>query len=580
MSVPHKFLTLTRYIWPLALPLAIAGCGTPFSSIRSYEEAETALRNRYLPQIQVDDRTVSDAVATRYSVEGIRAPLPDINDFPLYAARPSNSSNIVYLEIYTSSEKANASRVTERWLIDIAEQFNRQQVSLNSGELIQVGVRKIASGTAAQLLSSGTVTPEAYSPSNNLWVELLRSEGVEMQTIQPQLVLNTAGFVLQGDTYERLAVDGTPNFDELLGQILAGELSVGYPNPYSSSTSLNLLYTIFWQAAGHAEDGQPLTLSDLGSPQVNSVFSAFQDKVLITTRTTLDLQEIFIRDPDKLQAFPLEYQNFLSLQRQPDFRDIEFVPFGIPHNNPLIGFEWNTDAEDAALELFGEFAVSRAAQQLAERQGFVAIDRQDTQPPIPNGELLAAAQSYWKAQKEGGRTVYLMVVIDTSGSMEGTPMQAVKAGLQIASTEINAGNYVGMIAFDDRPQTLVPLAPFDTLQHQRFLAGIDALAPDGATAMYDATMVAIAELMERRAADPNGRFYILLLTDGVTNEGLDFEGVREILAYSDIRIYPIAYGQPNLAELEAIAGLREATVQTGTIDNIQGLLRGLFQTNL
>jgi Ca-activated chloride channel family protein len=32
--------------------------------------------------------------------------------------------------------------------------------------------------------------------------------------------------------------------------------------------------------------------------------------VLITTTTTLDLQEIFIRDPDKLQAFPLEYQNY------------------------------------------------------------------------------------------------------------------------------------------------------------------------------------------------------------------------------------------------------------------------------
>ena len=475
-----------RHLWPLALPLAIAGCASPLSSINSYEDAERALRNQLLPNIDLEDRTISDAIATRYSVEGIRDPLPNIDDFPLYAARPTTNRNTLYLEIYTSSEKSNASRVNERWLIDIAEQFNQQQVRLDSGQLVQVGVRKIASGTAAQLLASGTVDPEGYSPSNDLWVEILRDRGVNLTTVQPQLVPNTAGFVLQGDTYDRLAPDGDPEFNDLLGEILAGNLTVGYPNPYTSSTSLNLLYTIFWNAAGNAEDGRPLTLNDLGSPEVNSVFSAFQDNVLITTRTTLDLQEIFVRDPDKLQAFPLEYQNFVSLKNQPEFRDIEFVPFGIPHNNPLIGFEWNTNAEDQALALFGDYAVSQASQQLAQQQGFTEISRQDPQPPIPDGELLEAARTYWKAQKEGGRTVYLMVVIDSSGSMEGEPMRAVKEGLAIASTEINAGNYIGMISFDDRPQTLVPLAPFDRLQHQRFLAGIDALSPDGATAMYDA----------------------------------------------------------------------------------------------
>ena len=567
-----------RHCWILVLPLAIVSCGT--LSISSYEDAEDALRERLLPEIEVEDRTVSDAIATRYSVEGIREPLPNINNYPLYAARRTNDPNTVYLEIYTSSEKANAERVNERWLIDVAEQFNQQQIRLETGQLIQVGIRKIASGTAAQLLASGTADPEGYSPSNDLWVEILQDEGVDLVTVQPQLVENTAGFVLQKDAYERLAVDGNLRFDDLLNHILAGELNVGYPNPYTSSTSLNLLYTIFWNAAGHADDGRPLTLTDLGSPEVNSVFSTFQENVLITTRTTLDLQEIFLRDPDKLQAFPLEYQNFVSLRQQPQFREIEFVPFGIPHNNPLIGFEWNTDREDAALEIFGDFAVSQSAQQLAQQQGFTDIARQDTQPPIPDGTILEAARTYWKEQKEGGRTVYLMVVVDASGSMEGEPMRALKEGLAIASTDINAGNYIGLIAFNDRPQTLVPLAPFERLQHQRFLAGIDALHPDGSTAMYDATMVAIAELMERRSTDPDGRFYILLLTDGETNQGLTFNRVQEVLEYSDIRLYPIAYGEPNLAELEAIAGLRESTVQTGTTANIQAILRGLFQTNL
>ncbi|MEO0852709.1 MAG: vWA domain-containing protein, partial [Cyanobacteria bacterium J06648_11] len=279
-------------------------------------------------------------------------------------------------------------------------------------------------------------------------------------------------------------------------------------------------------------------------------------------------------------AFPLEYQNFVALKQLPEFRDIEFVPFGIPHDNPLVGFSWNTPQQAAALEAFGQFAQSTSSLELAAQQGFKNLDRTDTIPPLPKGTILEAAQAYWKRQKEGGRTVYLMVVIDSSGSMEGEPIQAVKAGLKVASTEINAGNYVGMVAFNTRPQTLVPLAPFDTLQHQRFLAGIDSLQADGGTAMYDATMLALGELVQQRQADPDGRFYVLLLTDGETNEGLFFKQVSDVLTHSDIRIYPISYGNANQAELEAIASLRESSVQEGNPTNIQTLLKGLFQINL
>jgi Ca-activated chloride channel family protein len=93
-------------------------------------------------------------------------------------------------------------------------------------------------------------------------------------------------------------------------------------------------------------------------------------------------------------------------------------------------------------------------------------------------------------------------------------------------------------------------------------------------------MVALGQLLEKRASDPNGRYYVLLLTDGEANEGLVFDQVKQVLEQSDIRIYPIAYGQVNRAELDAIASLRESTVQEGTPENVQSLLKGLFHTNL
>jgi Ca-activated chloride channel family protein len=581
---PSRLRSRLRFTACLGAALSLTvlwGCfgGSGIGTVDSTEAAEQVLLDQVLPNIEMREEFIPDQVAQSYATDSISEPLPDIEDFPLYAANSVRGDG-VYLEIFSSSEKANVDKQNERWLVEVAEAFNQEQVTTPSGQPIQVGIRKIPSGTAARLLAAGAVQPAGYSPSNDLWVEMLKTQEVPITPVVERLVPNTAGFVMQKAAYDQLG--GNVSFDQVIDAMISGQLTAGYPNPYTSSTSLNLLYSLFWRAAGHQDAGGTLTLADLESPEVNSVFSAFQQQVLITTTTTLDLQEIFIRDPDKLQAFPLEYQNYQSLIQLPGFESVAFVPFGIPHNNPLVGFGWNSADQAAALTAFGEFAASAEMQQLATTQGFEVTPylQGAAQPPTPAGEVLTAAQSYWKARKDGGRTVYLMTVVDTSGSMDGEPLTAVKEGLKIASSTINAGNFVGLVTFGDNAVARVPLEPFDQLQHQRFLAAIDTLVADGSTAMYDATLVGLAELMKKRQQDPDGLFYLLLLTDGDANRGFSFGEVENLLAYSNIRIYPIAYGQVNEAELQEIAQLRESTVKAGNPENVQDLLKGIFQTNL
>ena len=555
--------------------------GNQVPQVDSVESARQALEQSVIPNISVGEELIPDELAARYTTDQVDDPLPDIGEFPLYAAQPGGG-NGVYLEIYSSSEKANVNRQNERWLVEVAEAFNQRQATLPSGEVIQVGVRQVASGTAARILAAGAAQPAGYSPSNDLWVAMVQSQGVDTITVADRLVPNTAGWVLPKPVYDRLAEGSTVSFDRLLNAIASGEVTVAYPNPYSSSTALNLLYTLYWRAAGHQADGGTLTVAELQTPQVNSVFDQFQAQVLITTPTTLDLQELFLRDQSNLQAFPLEYQNYLALREVPGFSDTEFVPFGVPHNNPLVGFGWNTPQQQAALQAFAQFAQSAEMQTLAQQQGFVETDylTAGEVPPYPNGETLLAAQSNWKLRKDGGRTVYMSLVIDTSGSMEGQRMQALKDGLRVAAGQINSGNYVGIVTFADGPVRRLPLAPFDQLQQQKFLATIDQLRADGATAMYDGAMVGLADLLEKKAADPTGRFYLLLLTDGEVNRGYTFDAIQDILTHSDVRFYPIAYGEVNQGELEAIANLRESTVQQGTPDNVQSLFKDLFQVNL
>ena len=571
------------FILGLCLTL-LSACATSIINpkVDSFETANKVLRQQILPKISIETALISDQIAQGYTTDNIQEQLPELNRFPLYAARPSNNPNVVYIELFSSSEKANVKKQNERWLVEVAKAFNQKRQTTSSGKVIQVGVRKIPSGTAARMLAARKVEPAGYSPSNDLWVAILESQGLKPKYVARRLVPNTAGIVIRGELYRDLASAGEVTFERLLDAIASGKLTIGYPNPYSSSTALNLLYTLFWRAAGHHQNRQPLTIADLKSPQVNSVFRDFQKQVLVTTTTTLDLQEIFIRDKEKLQAFPLEYQNYQQVKKIPGFETSVFVPFGIPHNNPLVGFEWNTPEQQQALRKFAQFASSTQMQQLAQKQGFITTDylKGDRLPPIPAGEVLKSAQSYWKQQKDLGSKVYLMTVIDTSGSMEGKPLEAVKEGLRVATEQINPGNYVGLITFSDRPTKRVTLAPFNTMQQKRLLAAIDYLRADGQTAMYDAMMVGLAELMELKEINPDGRFYLLVLTDGQTNKGFEFKDVKDILAYSGIRFYPIAYGNVNQAELEEIAALRESTVKKGTPENVQSLLKSLFQTSL
>ncbi|MFG6098662.1 VWA domain-containing protein [Leptothoe sp. ISB3NOV94-8A] len=570
---------LISLILGLMFTLGLGGIGGCQSPVTSLETAQATLTKQVLPKINVASNLVSDEVASRYTVDQIAEPLPDIENFPLYGAQPR--ADQLYLEIYSSSEKANIDRQNERWLVEVADAFNQRQEKSSSGKVIQVGIRQIASGTAARLIGAGAAQPTGYSPSNDLWVSMIQSQGIQVTPVAERLVANTAGWVVPSDVYQQLEGSGEVTFDSLLNAIAAGQISVAYPNPYKSSTALNLLYTLYWRAAGHQKDGGALTKAELQTPQVTSVFDQFQSQVLITTPTTLELQELFLRDQTKLQAFPLEYQNYQALKQVAGFESTEFIPFGIPHNNPLVGFDWNTPETAAALQKFAAFAQSPDMIKLANNQGFVDTDYlKAAHPPIPNGETLLAAQSTWKSNKDSGRTVYLEMVIDTSGSMEGEPLQAVQAGLRIASQQINQGNQVGLVTFADQPVRRLELTPFDELQQKKLLAAIDQLQADGGTAMYDGVMVALADLMEKRANDPNGRFYLLLLSDGDVNEGHLFRDVQDIMAYSEVRFYPIAYGNVNEAELQAIASLRESTVKQGNPDNVQTLFKDLFQVNL
>ena len=572
-----------RLIAWLLLGLCLTFLWACTTSLNSFESADIHLREHLLPKIKLESQLVTDTAAYNVVIPPLTDSVADPNTFPLYGAKPSNDPNIVYLEIYSSAEKANGERQDERWLVDVAEKYNQQQQRLKSGQVIQVGIRNIPSGLAAQILTARKGKPAGYTPATAMWLELLKAEGLPLRDIAPALVSNQAIFAVQPQVYKELAQGGEVTFDSLMDAILAGKISVGYSNPYIASSALNFLHSLLWRSAGHTQDGKPLTIAELESPQINSAFSTFQKQIALTTPTYLDLKQIWIRNPQKFQAIIMAYQSYVNLKKQPEFAQLAYVPFGMPENSPLAGFDWNTASEQEALSKFAEFATSAPMQQLAEQQGYEQTKylQQGQFPPMPSGEVLKAAQSFWKQRKDGGRTVYMELVVDTSGSMQrNNRLGAVQEALRFASQQINRDNQIGLVSFSDRATRWLTLAPFNELEQKRLFVAINRLRPDGETALYDGLAVGLADLMEKKKIDPNGQFYLLLLTDGERNKGIRFSEIKAVIEQSGVRVYPIAYGEVNQQELAAIASIREGSVYQGTPEKVQVLLKDLFQTNL
>jgi Ca-activated chloride channel family protein len=397
------------------------------------------------------------------------------------------------------------------------------------------------------------------------------------------LVENGSVIAVRGSAWRRLNPTGAISFAEVVDHTLSGQLRMAYCNPYICSPGLDFLHTLLWLSAGRGMDHSPLAAADLSRATISDSFDLFQQRLAATTPTYMELIHIWKRQPSTYDAAVMAHQSFLRLKQEAGFADLIAVPFGSRQSSPLVALPWATPAQRQGLVRFARFATSPQMQAIARQQDFSPVPRvpREASPPPASGAVLQAAQRLWKQRKDGGRTVYLQLVIDTSGSMnQEQRLSQVKKAIRVASSAINAGNHVGLITFGDRPTRQLPLAPMDERGRQRLLATVQNLQADGSTALYDGLAVGLADLMRARGKDPNGRFHLLLLSDGKPTTGLSLSELRDVIQHSGISITPIAYGDVDDGELRAIAHIRESVVYPGTPQRILPLISDLFQTNL
>ena len=527
----------------------------------SRDTAVTQMEKK-LKKISVQNLTARKATV-EIAGNNLAEELPDISKYPMTVTGRGD----INIEIISSTEKATGG--TDGWLIDVAEDFNSSHYTID-GQGATVSVRPIASGAAIDYIISNKYVPEAFSPSNVLWGDMIAAENVKIDKVCDRLAGNTAGILISKDTHKKLNdTYGKVDISTIVQATIKSEITMGYTNPYASSTGLNFLV-----AALEEFDSE-----DILSTKATETFRSFQQNVPFVAYTTLQMREA--AKNGVLDAFLMEYQGYYNAT---ELRDYEFIPFGVRHDSPLYTIGDISSEQKELAKAFADYCQGDEAQKSAKKYGFNYLDDYKEAKWDLSGKTLESAQKLWKTEKDAGNPVMAVFVADVSGSMGGAPLQNLQSSLINASQYINDSNYVGLVSYSTNVAINLPIEKFDLNQRSYFTGAVEDLMPGGNTATYDAVLVALDMLTKAQAkveAETGQRIKPLLfvLSDGQQNAGCTLKEVSPIVGGLEIPVYTIGYNA-DLSELKSLSAINEAASINADNDDVIYNLKSLFNAQM
>ena len=528
-------------------------------------EDTTAELNRYVER-RVDLNEVDNPTKGNVDLEStsLEDELPDISTYPLKV----EGTGEVNIEIFSSPEKAGAETSDDdpeenTWLIEVVENFNRQGYTTSSGKKVSVSLRSVSSGVMVDYISSGKYIPDGITPSTENWIAMLKTYGVTLNQISRSLAGNVAGIVLSDSTYnEILDSYGTVNLESVVEATISDEIAMGYTNPYASSTGLNFLMSCLYAF----DYNNPL------SDEATEMFQQFQANVPVVSYNTTQMQGAI--DSGVLDGMVLEYQVFVN---SPELRNYKFIPFGVRHDSPLYSIGSLSQDKTEAFELFAEFATSEESQSSAEDYGFGGHSDYVSEVPEADGNTLLDAQALWKDKKNGEQEIVSVFIIDTSGSVDGTPLAQMKESLINAAQYIDSESYIGLVSYNSDVTINLPIAQFDLNQRAYFNGEISNLTAGGGTSTFDAIAVGLQMLVEAQADHPNAKTMLFVLSDGYSDGNL--KDITPFIENLEIPVYTIGYNA-DIDALKQISAINEAASINASTDDVIYSLRNLFNAEM
>lgn len=492
-------------------------------------------------------------------VYDVKDTLPDIDKYPTQV----DNTTQTYIEIFSSGEKTGTGN--DSWLIDVANDFNSSGIKVN-GKTVSVRIRQVSSGLGMDYIISEKYIPDAYNPSNELWGEMIKAKGMNIELYDERMVGNVAGVLISKDKYADL-IDkyGSINLKNITDLIAEGEIAMGYTNPFQSATGLNFLVSTLVTF----DSNNPL------SEKAIEGFEAFQSNIPLVAHTTLQMKSS--AESGMLDGFIMEYQTYIN---SPELKaEYIFTPFGFRHDSPLYGVGDLSEEKKEVLKRFIEFYKQDKYSELASKYGFNNLNDYKCEISDLSGDTIIQAQKLWKENKNVNKPIVAVFVADVSGSMEGQPLNELKKSLLNGAQYIGEESYIGIVTYSNDVNINLPIGKFDINQRSLFTGAVKDMQPGGGTATFDGIIVAIKMLLEEKAKNPDIKPMLFVLSDGETNQGNSLEDVREILESIEIPVHTIGYNA-NIKALESISNINEATNINADSEDVIYKLGNLFNAEM
>lgn len=491
--------------------------------------------------------------------ETLKDTLPDIEKYP---AQVENTTSD-FIEIFASVEKTGEGK--DGWLVDVANDFNKANIEVN-GKRASIKVRGLSSGMGMDYIVSKKYIPDAYTPSNELWGEMMKSKGIEVTLSDERMIGNVAGVLLSKDKHSEMVNKyGSINLKNITEAVASNEIAMGYTNPLSSSTGLNFLV-----ATLSTFDGK-----DILSESAVAGFEKFQNNIPFVAYTTLQMREA--AEGGGLDGFIMEYQTYVN---SPDLKsDYVFTPFGVRHDSPLYEVGNLSDDKKAILNKFIEFYKGDKYKKKAVDYGFNNFDDYQSETEPVNGDSIIKAQKLWKEKKNGTKKISAVFVADISGSMQGKPLNELKKSLLNGSQFIGEENSIGLVTYSDEVNINLPIGKFDINQRSLFTGAVNNMESGGSTATFDGISVAVKMLIEEKVKNPDAKLMLFVLSDGETNKGHSLNDIEGILRSFKIPVYTVGYNA-DIEVLKSISSINEAASINADSDDVVYKLGSLFNAEM
>jgi Ca-activated chloride channel family protein len=472
----------------------------------------------------------------------------------------------------------------KEWVEEATKDWDAKGLRVN-GKAVHVKLEHMRSGDSLKKVLAGSSRPHLWSPVSRSWIHLvdeqwqLRYHHDFLEEVRP-----TARTALVIATWEPMAralgwpdkpigwadfvkVANEPTGWAAYGHPEWGTFKLGHAHPdYSTSANLSLASLCYARTGKRAD----LAPEDLERPDVVSSLAALERGIVHYGESAGWLTEkMCTLGPSYLSAVPLYEANVIKANEKfpkKAFPLVAIYPregtFWEEHPAGVVNADWVSSEEREAAKLYLDFLGSPEEQAKTAHAGFrpASPEPADANALAPvSDEVFKRLSALWHRVKKKS-TVYLLV--DTSGSMNGEPMNAARRGAEGVLRRREPDDEVQVIAVSDAVRPLGRLGPIREVG-EPLTEKVRGLFAQGNTALYDAIGLALDEIERAKKDRAEPRLYgIVLLTDGMdtSSRTQKLDLLSRLPKREDAqatRIFTIGYGPD--ADLGLLRELSERT---------------------